>query len=90
MRTTSGNSTRTGKRRTFGQLYAKFYQETRRGQLMVLRSDEPKLHHYSEGRWKPEVAFAALQDRLARIHYTLRWLKLVLIAFGLFVAWNMR
>ena len=39
---------------------------------MVLRSDEPKLHHYREGRWKPEVAFAALQDRLARIHYTLR------------------
>jgi hypothetical protein len=31
--------------------YRKFYQETRTGQLMVLRPDGPELHCYPEGRW---------------------------------------
>ena len=31
--------------------YRKFYQETRTGQLMVLRPDAPELHYYPEGRW---------------------------------------
>jgi hypothetical protein len=30
--------------------YRKFYQETRTGQLMVLRPDEPTLHYFPEGR----------------------------------------
>jgi len=30
--------------------YRRFYTETRTGQLMVLRSDEPELYHYPEGR----------------------------------------
>lgn len=30
--------------------YRKFYEETRPGQLMVLRPDEPALFHYHEGR----------------------------------------
>lgn len=29
--------------------YSRFYEETRIGQLMVLRSDEPALYHYPEG-----------------------------------------
>jgi hypothetical protein len=31
--------------------YRRFYQETRTGQLMVLRSDAPELYHLPEGRW---------------------------------------
>jgi hypothetical protein len=33
--------------------YRKFYRETKTGQLMVLRSDEPDLYHYPAGR--PQV-----------------------------------
>jgi hypothetical protein len=48
--------------------YRKFYQETERGQLMVLRPDEPKLHHFPEGRLTPDSGLGLLQEQLARTH----------------------
>lgn len=44
--------------------YRKFYQESQTGQLIVLRTDEPKLHHFPEGRWRPDLALGLLQDQL--------------------------
>jgi hypothetical protein len=44
--------------------YRKFYRETRVGQLMVLRPDEPELHYFPEARWRSDVAFDVLQGRV--------------------------
>jgi hypothetical protein len=67
--------------------YRRFYQETPTGRLMVLRPDEPVLHHYPEGRWRPELAFAFLQVRLARIELAL-WLIAVLAVCAVFLLWR--
>lgn len=59
--------------------YRKFYQETLTGQLMVLREDAPELYHYPEGRWRADMAFGLLYDRIARIQSAL-WIIVVLMA----------
>jgi len=67
--------------------YRKFYAETRIGQLMVLRPDQPELYYYPEGRSTNPTAFSAVQSQLERI----RWLLIVLIAIGLvlvYLAWH--
>lgn len=61
--------------------YRKFYQETRTGQLMVLRPDEPQLHYYPEGRWHPDVAFGLLQERLL-------WLMALLALCAVLLFWR--
>lgn len=45
--------------------YRKFYTETRTGQLMVLRPDEPQLYFYPEGRyaWKLPMVLTQLEQR---------------------------
>lgn len=64
--------------------YRKFYQETRAGQLMVLRPDQPELHHFPEGRWRPDLAFAVLQHRLG----VALWLLGLLAMLGLLHLWR--
>jgi len=44
--------------------YRKFYQETKTGQMMVLRPDRPKLHHFPDSRWL-----------LAALELYLRWCR---------------
>lgn len=61
--------------------YRKFYQDTRTGQLMVLRPDKPTLHYYSEGRWRPDVAFGLLQGRLL-------WLMALLALCAVLLLWR--
>lgn len=57
--------------------YRKFYEETRMGQLMLLRPDNPKLFYYRKG-WLPrKFAALSLDERLFHIHGVLRS-----IAFG--------
>jgi hypothetical protein len=48
--------------------YRKFYQETKTGQLMVLRTDEPELYHFPEGRSRPDSTLNLLQDQLGKTH----------------------
>jgi hypothetical protein len=67
--------------------YRKFYRETRAGQLMVLRSDEPELYHYPEGRWRPDLALGFLQDRLSKI-YSLLWILVLLALLALILLWR--
>lgn len=51
--------------------YTKFYEETRTGQLMVLRPDKPELHCYAKGRDN-------IQSLLSQVRILL-WLLIVLI-----------
>ena len=64
--------------------YRKFYQETHAGQLMVLRPDEPALHHFPEGRFRPEARLAALERRLAQIG-SLLWVLVTLAALTVLI-----
>jgi len=63
--------------------YRKFYQETRTGQLMVLRPDEPTLYFYPEGRANvaggTQAWLAELRQMLSGIRFGL-WLLIVLVA----------
>jgi hypothetical protein len=67
--------------------YRRFYLETTTGQLMVLRPDRPKLHHFPEGHWRPDVAFAALQQKLSSIRIALGILILA-AALDLYLRWH--
>jgi len=60
--------------------YRKFYSETRTGQLMVLRSDEPILHHYEEG------LRARDPDRELEVVTQVKTYRLLWVAFPLLVA----
>ena len=66
--------------------YRRFYQDTRTGQLMVLRPDEPQLHHFPEGRWHPNAAFAVVERRLDQMRVLL-WTGVILGALGLITLW---
>lgn len=58
--------------------YRKFYNETETGQLMVLRPDEPPLHHYTEGRFNEGEYMGNIGTLLGKM-YMLMW---VLLAVG--------
>jgi hypothetical protein len=47
--------------------YRRFYKETRVGQLMVLRPDEPPLFYYEEGRWTLPLAVAKAREYSAAL-----------------------
>lgn len=57
--------------------YRKFYAETRAGQLMVLRPDEPELYFYPEGRWAWKLPAVSV-----RIERRSNALQVVLIVIG--------
>ncbi len=59
--------------------YRKFYQETRTGQLMVLREDAPGLYHYPEARWRPDLAFGLLYHQMTSMRTAL-WVMVILMA----------
>jgi hypothetical protein len=61
------------------QWYRRFYQETKTGQLMVLRPDEPALYYFPEGRWQQAVAFYQVGEHLSRIHRLLVWVLVALV-----------
>jgi hypothetical protein len=67
--------------------YRNFYTETRTGQLIVLRPDEPAVYFYPEGRWKWKSiwAFARLERRLQNITYLL--FALVVVALLALTHW---
>jgi hypothetical protein len=69
--------------------YRKFYTETRTGQLMVLRPDEPELFFYPEGRWAwtSPLVFQGLQTRLQKIYGLLIGLVLIGI-LALILLWR--
>lgn len=47
--------------------FRKFYRDTTTGQLLVLRPDEPELHCFPEGRWRPDQAFAKLEEHMTTL-----------------------
>jgi hypothetical protein len=59
--------------------YRKFYKETKTGQLMVLREDEPELFYYPEARSRSDVGWDLLNQQLTRISSVL-WVMVILIA----------
>ena len=67
--------------------YRKFYTETRTGQLMVLRPDDPQLFYYE--RTGPDVmgAIGALQKSLLRIKFVL-WILVIIAVIDLLVHWK--
>lgn len=71
--------------------YRKFYQETRTGQLMVLRPDQPPLYFYPEGRANVaggiEAWLADLRRLLSGIRFAL-WLLVVLVAIEIILRWK--
>jgi hypothetical protein len=71
--------------------YRKFYRETRTGQLMVLRPDEPPLYYYPEGRTNAaagiEAWFAEAQRLLVGIRFAL-WLLVVLAVIEMIRRWK--
>jgi hypothetical protein len=67
--------------------YRKFYRETRTGQLMVLRPDEPALHYLPEARWQEPVGFYGLGQQLSRIHRLLIFL-LIAACVIIFLLWK--
>lgn len=65
--------------------YRKFYEETRMGQLMLLRPDDPELFYYRKS-WLPrKFAGLSIDERLFHIHGVLRsirfgvWMLVILI-----------
>ncbi|TAM80881.1 MAG: hypothetical protein EPN47_13425 [Acidobacteria bacterium] len=67
--------------------YRKFYTETRTGQLMVFRPDEPPLYFYPDGRWRwgSISAVARLEQKLRNVSYLL--VALVVIALLSLIHW---
>jgi hypothetical protein len=58
--------------------YQKFYSETRTGQLMVVRPDEPPLYHYN--RPQTRDVFREVQSVVVAKIYRLLWVALLLLA----------
>jgi len=69
--------------------YRKFYRETPIGQLFVLRSDEPPLFHYPEGRWDEArvQSLVELAQHIVEIRRTL-WVVVFLLVLVLFALWR--
>ncbi len=71
--------------------YRKFYTETRTGQLMVLRPDEPTLFHYPEGRYR---SVGGIEGWLGEIHRLVRgmriaiWILVAIAVLELFLHWR--
>jgi hypothetical protein len=70
--------------------YRRFYQETRTGQLMLLRPDEPPLFHYLQGRRIQglPIAEALGLERLAKIQGLLRLVLAAIAALLLIEIWR--
>ena len=60
--------------------YRDFYQTTDVGKLMILRSDEPPLYYFPEGRLSSLVHLRHTQAALGQIHDSLRWVLWLLVA----------
>jgi len=67
--------------------YRKFYTETRTGQLMALRPDDPRLFHYE--RTGPDVmgGIGVLQRSLLQIKFVL-WILVVISLVNLVIHWK--
>ena len=67
--------------------YRKFYTETRTGQLMALRPDDPRLFYYE--RTGPDVmgAIGVLQQSLLRIKFVL-WILVIISVINLVIHWK--
>ena len=71
--------------------YRRFYMETRTGQLMVLRLDEPVLYFYPEGRadWELPLAVRSIQISLQKTHlFLVRVSLMVLLLLLLILLWR--
>jgi hypothetical protein len=61
--------------------YRRLYRETGTGQMMVLRPDRPKLHHYGGCRWHGSEHAVPLQNiltLLSKIH-SLLWVLIAVV-----------
>lgn len=63
--------------------YRRFYKETRTGQLMVLRSDEPPLFYFEEGPWTLPAAVNAMREYLVALKRSLWWYGIVFFVVAL-------
>jgi len=68
--------------------YRKFYQETRMGQLMMLRNDEPELYHYGEGRWRPELTLYLVYRRMSSIRWAVWTMVLLMVLLLGILLWS--
>lgn len=68
--------------------YRRFYTETRTGQLMLLREDNPRLYNY-ESRPGPDTAvlLQSLLTQLKKVRFML-WAVIVLGIFMVFLFWK--
>lgn len=63
--------------------YRHFYEDTRTGQLMILRPDSPQLFFYEQGRWTAQTAFASLEQQLASLRWRINLVLLLLLVIAL-------
>jgi hypothetical protein len=67
--------------------YRKFYTETRTGQLMVLRPDDPQLFYYERAGSDVIGAIGVLQGSLLQIKFVL-WVLVVISVISLVIHWR--
>jgi len=67
--------------------YRKFYTETRTGQLMVLRPDDPQLFYYERAGADVMGAIGVLQRSLVRIKFAL-WVLVIISIIDLVTHWK--
>jgi len=67
--------------------YRKFYTETRTGQLMALRPDDPQLYHYESTGPDVMGAIGVLQQSLLRIKFVL-WILVIISVISLVIHWK--
>jgi hypothetical protein len=68
--------------------YKKFYSETRIGQLMLLRDDDPEIHGRHKVIANPEHLMLASVFTLVRKIHLLLWVLIVLVGLILFRLWK--
>jgi hypothetical protein len=67
--------------------YRKFYAETRMGQLMTLRTDQPRLHYY-DGPTDGRIGNLPMVANLLNKVYFLLWILVILAALELILRWK--
>jgi hypothetical protein len=67
--------------------YRKFYTETRIGQLMVLRPDDPQLFFYERAGSDVMGGIGVLQRSLLRIKFVL-WILVIISMIDLVIHWR--
>ena len=67
--------------------YRKFYADTQTGQLMILRTDNPRLYYY-EGPSAGRIGNLQMVANLLSKIYLLLWILVILAALELIFRWR--